>query len=84
MKRVVLGLLGIGVFVLGALCVLKFIDLLTIDPDGDGIGVYFYGLEINDKVPEGSIINYAMSFLGIGAISLFLGGFLFKTGFTKK
>lgn len=30
--------------------------------DGDGIGVYFYAFEINDRVPEERIQSYASGF----------------------
>jgi hypothetical protein len=30
--------------------------------DGDGIGVYFFALEINDRVPEERIPSYAIGF----------------------
>ncbi|MFT9598304.1 hypothetical protein [Mesobacillus sp.] len=31
--------------------------------DGDGIGVYFFALEINDRVPEERVPSYAIGFL---------------------
>lgn len=40
--------------------------------DGDGIGVYFLGLEINDSVPETSIPRYAIGFFISGLITALL------------
>jgi hypothetical protein len=42
----------------------KGLDLWTLGPnvDGDGIGIYFLGFEINDQVPEKSIPSYAIGF----------------------
>lgn len=37
--------------------------------DGDGIGVYFLGLEINDRVPESNIPGYAIGFFISGLIT---------------
>lgn len=36
--------------------------------DGDGIGLYFSGIEINDKLPYGQIPFYLWSFLVIGIL----------------
>jgi hypothetical protein len=46
------------------LMVNKGLDLWSLgtDVDGDGIGVYFLGLEINDRVPEANIPSYAIGF----------------------
>jgi hypothetical protein len=52
---------------------LVFITILMVDKgldlrslgtnvDGDGIGIHFLGLEINDRVPEESIPKYAIGF----------------------
>lgn len=37
--------------------------------DGDGIGVYFLGLEMNDSVQETSIPKYAIGFFISGLIT---------------
>ncbi|WP_226670742.1 hypothetical protein [Metabacillus litoralis] len=46
------------------LMVVKGIDLWSFGTkvDGDGVGIHFLGLEINDNVPEASIQNYALGF----------------------
>ncbi|WLR51944.1 hypothetical protein LC040_03265 [Bacillus tianshenii] len=50
----------------------KGIDLwaLGTDVDGDGIGVHFMGLEINDTVPEHLIPKYATGFFIASAVSV--------------
>ncbi|MFZ3130621.1 MAG: hypothetical protein WA125_05825 [Desulfosporosinus sp.] len=45
--------------------------------DGDGMGLYFYGFEINDKVPYGQIPFYLWSFLAIGILLIILSVILF-------
>jgi hypothetical protein len=40
--------------------------------DGNGIGVHFLGLEINDRVPEASIPSYAIGFFVTSVITLLL------------
>ncbi|MBA4496367.1 permease prefix domain 1-containing protein [Paenactinomyces guangxiensis] len=82
MKKVVLGLFGICILVLGVLCIFKIFDLLT-TPHHVGIDIDFYGLEIKKGVPEGFILNYVIGFLGVGVISLIVGGVLLKSGFKK-
>jgi hypothetical protein len=46
------------------LLVNKGLDLWTLrtNVDGNGIGIYFLGFEINDRVPEKSIPPYAIGF----------------------
>lgn len=44
--------------------------------DGDGIGVYFLGLEINDRVPEADIPQYAIGFFISGLITILISLFL--------
>lgn len=53
------------IFIIGVLLFNKGLDLraLGTDVDGDGIGVYFLNIEINDRVQEASIPAYANSFL---------------------
>jgi hypothetical protein len=41
--------------------------------DGDGIGVYFMGLEVNDRVPWNDIYLYRDSFLKKGCLMLLIG-----------
>ncbi|WP_240948472.1 hypothetical protein [Bacillus sp. RO1] len=42
------------------------------DVDGSGIGVYFLGLEINDRVLEANIPTYAMGFFIAGLCTLLI------------
>lgn len=48
----------------GILLLNKGLDLRSLgtNVDGDGIGVYFLGFEINDSVQEESIPSYAVGF----------------------
>lgn len=54
------------------LMVNKGIDLWTLgtNVDGDGIGVHFLGLEINDRVPKANIPTYAIGFFVASFITL--------------
>lgn len=56
----------------GVLALNKGLDLWSLgsNVDGDGIGLYFLGIEINDTVPEGSIPSYAIGFLISSLIAL--------------
>ena len=48
--------------------------------DGDGIGIHFLGLEINDRVSEGNISTYAVGFFVSSMITLLVAFvFLGKT-----
>lgn len=61
--------------IFGVLTLLKFFELNNVGyVDGGGIGVYFLGFEISDKVPTEKIIKYALGFL-ISSIALFTGAF---------
>jgi hypothetical protein len=50
----------------------KGLDLKSLGTniDGDGIGVYFWGFEVNDRVPEGSIPSYAVGFIISSVLAL--------------
>ncbi|MEM5015347.1 hypothetical protein WKH31_03555 [Metabacillus indicus] len=64
------------------LMVNKGIDLWSLgtNVDGDGIGVHFLGLEINDRVPEANIPTYAMGFFVASFITLLIAfAFVGKT-----
>ncbi|MGV2939209.1 hypothetical protein AB5I83_06430 [Mesobacillus sp. LC4] len=52
------------IFLLGVLLFNKGLDLNALGTNvyGDGIGVYFLTLEINDRVQEASIPDYAKGF----------------------
>ena len=50
--------------------------------DGWGAGVYFLGIEINDRVPFDSLLKYAISFFIIGISFLLISFFCFQK--TKK
>jgi hypothetical protein len=72
--------IGIIFSLLGVLLLTQGIHLRAIgadDVDGNGIGVYFLGMEINDKVQSADIPSYANGFLGTGAIFLLLAVSLF-------
>lgn len=62
-----------------ALMVNKGLDLWSLgtNVDGDGIGVHFLGLEINDRVPEANISTYAIGFFVASVITLLIAFALF-------
>lgn len=75
----------IVLFFLGLISVLlvnKGFDLWSLgtNVDGDGIGVHFLGIEINDRVPEGNIPTYAIGFFVASIITLLIAiAFVGKT-----
>ncbi|WP_226087736.1 hypothetical protein [Mesobacillus sp. S13] len=64
-------------FLLGVLLFNKGLDLkaLGTNVDGDGIGLYFLTLEINDRVQEASIPGYSKGFF-MSSFVVFLISFL--------
>ncbi|MGA4721225.1 hypothetical protein [Fictibacillus nanhaiensis] len=71
---------GILFSVLGVLLLTQGLHLRSIGEekvDGNGIGVYFLGMEINEKVARADIPSYANGFLGSGTIFLLLAVCLF-------
>ncbi|WP_026581604.1 hypothetical protein [Bacillus sp. J33] len=56
------------------LMVYKGLELWSLgtNVDGDGIGIHFLGLEINDRVSEGSIPTYAVGFFVASFIALLI------------
>ncbi|MFC4323176.1 hypothetical protein [Litchfieldia salsa] len=67
------------------LMVNKGIDLWSLgtNVDGDGIGVHFLGLEINDRVPEANIPSYAIGFFVASFITLLIALTLVGKTFLK-
>ncbi|RDU38644.1 hypothetical protein DRW41_03525 [Neobacillus piezotolerans] len=67
------------------LMVNKGLDLWSLgtNVDGDGIGVYFLGLEINDRVPEANIPSYAIGFFVASFINLLIALALVVKTFLK-
>ncbi|WP_202908628.1 hypothetical protein [Halalkalibacillus sediminis] len=71
-----------GVLILfGFLLLNKGLDLWSIgsDVDGEGIGLYFLGIEINDRVPEESIPSYAVGFFISSLVVLILSATIVRT-----
>lgn len=72
--------LGIFLSLFGVLLLTHGMNLraaVTKEVDGDGIGVYFLGMELNDRVAAADIPSYANGFLGTGTIFLLLAVSLF-------
>ena len=61
-------LVSISLAILTILLISKGLHLWSYgsDVDGNGIGVYFLGLEINDRVLEATIPTYAIGFFIAG------------------
>lgn len=76
--------ISILLIILSMIFIFKSISLLNIVKDGDGIGLYFLGLEINDKLPFEQIPNYSMGFLVIGFALIFISMGLFVRTQNKK
>lgn len=68
-----------------ALMVNKGLELWSLgtNVDGDGIGVYFLGFEINERVPEASIPAYAIGFFVASFITLLIALVLSGKAFLK-
>jgi hypothetical protein len=67
-------IISILLILLTALLVKEGAELWSLgtNVDGNGIGVHFLGLEINDRVPEASIPSYAIGFFVTSVITLLL------------
>jgi len=52
--------------------------------DGDGIGLYFFGIEIIDKLPYGQIPIYLWSFFTIGILLMVFAVILFLRAKRRK
>lgn len=67
------------------LMVNKGLDLWSLgtNVDGDGIGIHFLGLEINDRVPEANIPIYAIGFFVTSFITLLIAFALVGKTFLK-
>ena len=52
--------------------------------DGDGIGLYFLGFEINDRLPYGEIPFYLWSFSAVGIVLIIISLTLFMRTKSRK
>lgn len=77
MKKYAYRLSGTLLLVFGVLCLWKFVELMNTSVHV-GVEMDFYGIEIDETVPEGDIPIYAISFLGMGALFSTVGGLLLK------
>ncbi|MET3729233.1 hypothetical protein ABID52_002814 [Fictibacillus halophilus] len=80
-------IIGIFFSILGILLLTHGLNLRTAAEtkvDGDGIGVYFLGIEINESVPSVDIPSYANGFMGSGVIFLILAVCLFVILLSEK
>jgi hypothetical protein len=70
---------------IAVLMVIKGLDLWSLgtNVDGDGIGINFLGLELNDQVPEANIPAYAIGFFVSGFITLLIAYALAGRTFLK-
>ncbi|HEU5139500.1 MAG TPA: hypothetical protein VFT51_05965 [Bacillales bacterium] len=78
----------IGAF-LSFMCFKKFSELKGITPDGNGIGVYFLGFPVNERLPNDKILDVANQFLGVSVFIAFLtlvllGGFVFHKKIVRR
>jgi hypothetical protein len=76
------------IFVISITFILKALDLYNRFynevRDGDGIGLYFFGIEINDRLPYGEIPFYLWSFLAIGTLLIIFSVILFIKAKRRK
>ncbi len=80
--------LAIIIFVISTPFILKALELFNrfyVEVrNGDGIGLYFLGFEINDKLSYGVIPFYFWSFLAIGIVLIILSIILFVRAKSSK
>lgn len=83
-----LGFIAKIIFAISLLFILKALELFFKNKylvrDGDGTGIYFYGFEINDKVPYGQIPFYLWLFLVIGTLLLIFSVVIFILAKRRK
>lgn len=76
------------IFVISIPFILKALDLYNRFynevRDGDGIGLYFLGIETNDKLPYGQIPIYLWSFFIIGILLMVFAVILFIRAKRRK
>jgi len=70
--------------VFGSMCIQKFLDLMNLQVDGDGIGIYFLGIEIFDSVHKEYIMNFAFGFLVSGLLAVIISAYLIVSVFIKR
>ncbi|WP_316568938.1 hypothetical protein [Neobacillus sp. YIM B06451] len=51
--------------------------------DGEGIGLSFLGIEVNDRIPAGHIIYYSIGFILFG-VTLFCTAFVMVFKYIRK
>jgi hypothetical protein len=76
--------MSILLIVFSSAFILKSISLSRMIKDGDGIGLYFLGFEINDKILFEQIPKYSWSFLIIGLVLIFVSVVLFYNTLNYK
>ena len=80
-------LIGILFSILGILLLTYGLNLREVaetQVDGDSIGVFFLGIEINERVPTVDIPSYSNGFMGSGIIFLILAVCLFVILLSEK
>jgi hypothetical protein len=67
-------IIAVILFLFAVLLFNKGLDLRSLgtNVDGDGIGVYFFAIEINDRVPEERIPSYAKGFFTSSFVDLII------------
>jgi hypothetical protein len=88
-ERCIMKFVKIMLFLLGACLIIKAGSLYWTYFnffDGDGIGIYLFGLEINDKVPIGHVPVYAaaIALLGMTLILPVISKFFNRTHYDAR
>ncbi|MCM3572340.1 hypothetical protein M3172_04005 [Mesobacillus subterraneus] len=78
MNTIIRWVIAVILFLFAVLLFSKGLDLRSFgtNVDGEGIGVYFFAMEINDRVPEEEIPSYANGFF-ISSFVVFIISVLF-------
>lgn len=64
--------------------ILKSVSLFNTIKDGDGIGLYFLGIEFNDKLRFEQIPKYAWGFLIIGLSLILISWVIYLKSLNNK
>lgn len=78
--------LSIFLVFISIITIIKGIELWSLgtNVDGNGIGIYFLGLELNDSVTEASIPNYAIGFIITSILAISIALILIRKAFINS
>ena len=75
---------SIIIFSISVYLLFKAVSLFNFQRDGDGIGIYIFGLELNDRVLNEQVPKYSFSFLVIGLILVIISAIAYYKSKTYR